>query len=396
MIYPDEGTDIESLEDIEEKSGKLGTSELDDKLMKSVLSNDKEKIDDGKLISESINQGLGSFTPDLMFKSLVDNYQNAKKLFGEKIIRQITGYDSSYVERNRKIPEFQKEMKSNIDNNIKRLKREELIDKEGIVTEKGYELSSVVIYLEEIEKLISYGYLGEEKNIKKNPYGDRSDLKDYKKGDRYKNINVRASIKTSIRRNHKTLIEEDLKSNERISKGKIEVIYALDASASMKGKKIEMAKKAGIALSFKAIEDKNKVGLIVFGDDIKQEIEPTSEFIDLLKNINLIKATNQTNIQKTILKAIEMFSKKEHTKHLILLTDALPTEGENPFKETLEACESASQMGITISVIGIELDYKGRKLAEKITELGKGNLHIADDINELDLIVLRDYEEGKK
>ena len=38
-----------------------------------------------------------------------------------------------------------------------------------------------------------------------------------------------------------------------------EIIYGLDASGSMKGNKLKAAKKAGIALAFKAIEEKNTV-----------------------------------------------------------------------------------------------------------------------------------------
>jgi len=39
-----------------------------------VLDGDKEALDEGKIITESINQALGSFTPDLMFKNMVKDY----------------------------------------------------------------------------------------------------------------------------------------------------------------------------------------------------------------------------------------------------------------------------------------------------------------------------------
>jgi len=393
VIYPDDNIELNTLEEIEEKKGKLGTSEVDDKLMRSVLSNDRKKIDDGKLISEAINYNVGSFTPDMMFKNLVDNFKLSSKLYGERLIRQVTGYDADYVERNRKIPEFKDELKKNISSRIKQLKKEKLIDKEGIITKKGLELSSVIMYLEEIENLKSHGFLGEKVNKKNFTYGERDDIKKYKKGTRYKDIDVRASIKLAIKRNHDTIYFEDLKAVDRKAKGNIEIVYAIDASASMKGKKIEMAKKAGIALAFKAIEEKNKVGLIIFGDDVKEEVSPTNDFGYLLQKINAVKATNQTNISKTINKAYELFNKNDTTKHLIIITDAMPTEGEDPNKETLDSCSNASAANITISIIGISLNKAGKKLAGEMTEIGNGRLHIAEDINNLDILVLRDYFE---
>ncbi len=93
----------------------------------------------------------------------------------------------------------------------------------------------------------------------------------------------------------------------------------------------------------------------------------------------------------TIKRAIELFPSEMVTKHLILLTDALPTVGKEPEKETLEAVSSARTNGISISLIGIKLDNKGKKLAEKIVKLSEGRLYIVKDLKNLDKVVLEDY-----
>jgi len=95
-----------------ERSRQLGIlSQFDeDKLMKSVLSNDKKTIDDGKLIAESINQGISAFTPDLAFENITKNFTIAKQLYGEKLIRLLAGYNPNYIAKNLGIPEFQKEL----------------------------------------------------------------------------------------------------------------------------------------------------------------------------------------------------------------------------------------------------------------------------------------------
>ncbi len=379
-----------SLEEIEEKKGKPGSDLSNDRLMHSVLENDREKIEKGKLVSEAINLGISSFNPDMIFEKLVKDYSTAKNIFGEKIIRQITGYDPAYVEKNIRIPEFKKELMKGIKKNIDAMKDENLLDKENSFTDDAVYLASLTLYFEEIDKLAPKGILGEKLSRKSDKYGMRQNVRNFKK-DRYRDIAIKSSLKTAIRRGHKSLKIEDLKTYDRQAKGQSYILYALDASGSMKGEKIEQCKKAGIALAFKAIDEKDKVGLIAFGSDVKTEIMPTSDFMLLLKEITKIRASQETNIAMTLQKAINMFPNEEITKHVILLTDALPTIGEEPYKTTIEAASSAKNHGITISVIGVNLDKKGKELAEKIVEIGQGKLYIIKALKDVDSIVLEDY-----
>ena len=384
-------TEIKEASEAEELTGGLKRQSEEDKLMNSVLENDKEIVDDGRLIKDAINQGIGSFTPNLLFEQIVKNYSIAEQIYGESLIKLLSGYNPGYIKRNINIPEFQRELRKQIEEKIEQLKDKGLLEKDGFITGRGIELASLILYTEELDNIIPKGIFGEKTHKKPSHYGDKEDAKQYKKGDRYRDIAIKKSAKLAIRRGHKELIKKDLKSFERQSKGQCYIIYALDASGSMKGKKIEQCKKAGIALAFKAIDEKDKVGLIVFGSDIKQSIEPTTDFPLLLKEITSARASKETDIKATLRKAVELFPNEKITKHLILLTDALPTVGENPEEETLEEVSAARANGITISVIGIGLDEKGKNLAEKIAALGKGRLYIIKDLENVDKIVLEDY-----
>jgi len=380
-----------SKQEIEELEGSLAHQEEEDKLMRSVLENDKETIDDGNLINDSINRGLGIFTPDMMFEQLVKDYSYAKKLLGETIIRQLTGYDPGYVEKNIRIPEFQREIKKNIAANIDGMKDRGLLADDGSITDKAVMLASLILYTDELDNIIPKGFIGEKLHKKEFVYGEKAGTRDFRKHDRYRDIAIKRSLKLAVRRGHKKIEMPDLKSFELKKKGQINLIYLLDASGSMKGKKLETAKKAGIALAYKAIEYKDKVGLMVFGSEVKEQIEPTLDFVRLLRQITTVKASRETDIANTIRKAIDIFPKGRITKHMILLTDALPTVGEKPQKDTLEAVSIARSQGITISVVGIQLDAEGRKLAEKIAALGEGRLYIVKALKNLDMIVLEDY-----
>ena len=159
----------------------------------------------------------------------------------------------------------------------------------------------------------------------------------------------------------------------------------------MKGRKVDMCKKAGIALCFKAIERKDKVGLIVFGSDIKEEIEPTDDFPELLRRITAIRAARQTDFTAMLRRCLELFPKGEASKHLLLLTDAMPTVGEDPQKEALDEVAKLRNAGVTVSLIGITLDKEARAFAEKLVSIGDGKLYIVRQLEELDKIVLEDY-----
>ncbi len=184
---------------------------------------------------------------------------------------------------------------------------------------------------------------------------------------------------------------EDVKIFTRQAKGKVFIIYGLDASGSMKGAKLETCKKAGIALAFKALEEKDEVGLIVFGQKIQTAITPCSDFTLLLKEITRIHAAKETDLTACILYSINLFPSQEGTKHLLLLTDAMPTVGDDPQRAALEAAEKAVAAGITVSLIGIKLDKSARTFAEKLVELGKGRFYVVENLEEVDKIVLMDY-----
>ncbi|MBT3262184.1 VWA domain-containing protein [Candidatus Woesearchaeota archaeon] len=391
-MFPNELSDVEKTKKIEELKGQLSSQFEEDKLMHSILKGDKKKIDEAKLIEEGINNNVGGFTPDLMMQQLVQNYANAKRLYGETILRLLSSYNPDYIEKNIKIPEFQRELKDKITKKVTDLQKKKILNSDGSFSKKGEEMAALIMYVEEVDNLTPKGIIGEKVHKKKSFYGTRSEVNKYKKGDRYADLALKKSITKAIKRGHTTLLKDDLMTFERKSKGNVYVIYGLDASGSMKGKKIEAAKKAGIALAYKAIAEKDKVGMVVFESEIKDSVAPTTDFPLLLKKISTVRATKQTDMKQMIRKAVELFPDISGiTKHLILLTDAMPTVGSNPEKETLDMVAEARAAGVTISLIGVGLEKKGEKLGKEITELGNGRFHIVKNLDRLDAIVLEDY-----
>ncbi len=388
---PSKDTQVKNHEKAEELTGKLQFQAMDDKLMHSVMENDQETIEQGKLLNEAINNNISAFTPDIMMEQMTKNFKLSKQIYGEKLIRALSGYDESFVEKNIHIPEFQRELRQKISESIEKLKEKKLLDKDSSFTEAGIELASLVTYIEELDNLEPKGFEGEKFQKRIDVYGDKKSIRPYKKGDKYKDVSVRKTLKTAVRRQHKEFTIEDFRLYEREAKGKIHIIYALDSSASMKGHKIDKCKKAGIALAYKAINEKDNVGLIVFGKEVETAIPPTNDFTRLLKNIVSVRAFQETDIAKTIKKAIEPFPNENVTRHLMLITDALPTAGKRPRSDALEAASEAASQNITISLIGINLDKEGADFAKKIVETGRGRLYISRDVEDIDKVILEDY-----
>ncbi|MBD3318821.1 VWA domain-containing protein [Candidatus Woesearchaeota archaeon] len=383
--------EVKQLTKAEEAEGKLKTS-LDEALMHSVLEGDKKTIDEGAVIEEALNRNIHSFTPDLSFEQLVNNFQMAKKILGPKIIRYLTGFDESYVEKNVRIPEFQKEMKKNMDAAVEQMRRKKIIDDFGQFTDQGIQLAALVMYTRELERVLPRGMFGEKLLKESSQYGDRHETRPTKKGDSYRDLAVRESVRMAVRRSHKSLHKEDLRTHTRHKLGTIYIVYAVDASASMKGKKIAVAKRAGMALAFKALSQQDKVGLIVFSKDVHTAVAPTSDFSVLLQRIIRVRASKQTDFAVMLERAARLFPLEGVTKHLIVLTDALPTAGDAPETETLRAISLAKDAGITVSIVGIGLDKKAMSFAKRCTELGDGRLSLVRNLEQVDRIVLEDYE----
>lgn len=370
-----------------------GSRESDDQgLMKSLVENDENVVRDGRLLAQATHQGFSSFVPDMLFDQLTKDYATSANLYGEKFLRLLSGYEPSYIERNIKIPEFRRELRSRMQDRVAELRDRGFLDRDGIVTNLGFKLGGLLLYVEELEKLMPSGMIGERSQKKLAHYGERYDTKGFRSGDRFKDLAVSASTKVALRRGHSTFSKEDLRMWERRKKGSVVVMYVLDASGSMRGRKIEMAKKAGIGLAFAAIGNKDLVGLVVFGKEIIEEVPPTQDFKKILYTIARVRPSKETDMVKGLRRCLDLFPDKKMTKHIVVLSDALPNIGIDPERETEQIVSLARSRGITFSMVGIGLNEKGAAFATRLAGIGSGRVYVTRDSEDLDAIILEDYQ----
>lgn len=388
--FPSDDTILGEQESIQEISGSLKNT-FEEGLMKTVLENDAKAIEKGKVIGDAINQGISSFSPDIMFEKLVRNYREAEQIYGKKLIRQVTGYDASYIERNIHIPEFVRELKKKIEEGIDKLEGSGILDREGGISQKGYDIAALTMYVEELDHILSSGVGGEYEHKKVVVYGERADVRSFRPRDRYKDIALKASLKTALRRGHDTIEVTDLRTFERVAKGGVQIVYAMDSSGSMRGKKMEQSKRAGVALAFTALENKDRVGLLVFSDRVNSVLPVGSHFGEFLRSITNVTPGRETNMTEVLREAEKSFLDEDGTKHLIVLSDALPTVGKDPKKEVLAMIATLRNAGITTSIVAIGIEKKEEEFAREASDLGGGWLSVVRDVGELDHIILEDY-----
>lgn len=378
----------------EELDGDIPSDPDDDreKLAHSMMEVDTTNIDDGMVVEEAANRNIGSFTPSMMFKDIVQNFKNAEKLYGETIIRELTGYDPRYVEKNVKIPEFQRDLKERITENIESYQDKGILNKGGFFSSEALDVATLFLIEEEYQEVRGQSTpYGEQVHQELDRHGERSDIRPFCKSDPYRDVAFRSSIRKAIRRGHDTLHYSDLLAFDRQSQQQVNVVYALDTSGSMKGEKIKLAKKAGVSLADKAISDRNNVGLVIFGSEVKSNVPLTREFLSIVGPLAKTNPGRETDLGLAIDSSINLLQDARGIKHIVLLTDALHTTTCDPDENLLAKVARAKENDISISLVGINLDEDGVSLARSIVEISEGKLHTVKHLDDIGGIVLADY-----
>lgn len=388
----DRETNIDDTHGGDELSGNVGRDPDHERLAHTILDVDTDQVPDGMLVEEAGNQNLSSFLPDMMFKEMVKDYKNANKLYGDTIIRALTGYDPRFIDKNIKIPEFQRELQKKLKDKAEDLQDKGIVSAGGRFSTEALDAAALFLINEEFEERTDgYSQLGQQVHKAATVTGEKSTVRPYARGDAFKDVALRKTIKQAIRRGHTHITEDDLHSFDREMRQQVNVIYALDTSGSMKGEKIRLAKRAGVALAHRAIRDRNEVGLVLFDTKPKDVVPLTTDFFTFTRPLAICSPGQETDIAQAIAKGTELLEDAKGIKHIVLLTDGLHTTSSDPNTAVLEQVGIAASQDITISVVGIALDKLGEALARTIVDHSKGKLYSVHGADEIGGVVIADY-----
>ncbi len=380
--------EIDSFSSAQELSGKPGRNPDKEGLPHTVTPGGESEL--GSFVLDAIGMDSSVFTPDSVMERLVKDYRSASEIFGDSLLRRITGYSSEYIEKNLRIPEFVRHLEEKVSQGIKGLQEEGVLDAKGELSEEAYESASVVLLAELLDEFVAKGQLGAHQQKKKRLQGVDKDVQRFS-NQAYKDISVRKSVQIAVRRGHKQFHIDDLRITQEEGVGFAEIIYAVDSSGSMKGEKLSQARRAGILLAYEAISRQDSVGLVSFGPRVSRIVPPGKDFPQLLHAFMRIRASGETDLSAGIIRATELFSSGSHTKHIVLLSDAIPTAGSNPESAVIEAASFARARGVSLSVVGIGLDAQSSVFASRLASLGGGRLLLASQPSDLSILLLEEY-----
>ncbi len=258
------------------------------------------------------------------------------------------------------------------------------------------------------------------------PSSDVRDVRRYVRGDSYRDVAIRETIRDAIRRGRRTIERDNLFVYEReperrqvVVQGNADVVVVTDLSGSMAyADKLWYAKQAIVVTTIIAEAYGNRVGVVGFRDLSTEVAELGVEREETISKVMNLLPRGGTNIAAGIRRAIDLLvggvkevedSKEaerlhlERKKQIILLTDG---DATHPKPKQFAAdyarrmARLASRLGITISVIciGTELKEKGigssynPELAADLARIGGGRLIFVREMKDLSRVFVSEID----
>jgi Ca-activated chloride channel family protein len=144
------------------------------------------------------------------------------------------------------------------------------------------------------------------------------------------------------------------------------VIFVLDRSGSMAGKKIEQARSA-LKTVLNNLRDEDLFNIVVYDDRVetfKAELERYSKTRrdEAERFVDNIREGGSTNIDAALKTALEMITDSSRPSYVLFLTDGLPTVGETGELAIAEHCRRANSRRARIFCFGVGYDVNARLL----------------------------------
>jgi Ca-activated chloride channel family protein len=174
------------------------------------------------------------------------------------------------------------------------------------------------------------------------------------------------------------------------------LIFVLDSSGSMSGKKIKQAKEA-VRFIINHLDKKDRFSLVDFDDGVSlfsSELIPANhENIEkALRFVDEVEDSGGTNINDALLQALKMIEPGERPNYILFLTDGLPTVGTTVTADILRNISKANELKTRIFVFGVGDDVN-TELLDRISSDNRGtSVYVAED-EDLEVAVSNYYEK---
>lgn len=145
-----------------------------------------------------------------------------------------------------------------------------------------------------------------------------------------------------------------------------EIIFILDTSGSMKGEKIEQAKRS-LTFCLNSLNSNDRFNVIDFDDQVRSfkesVVRANSENIkEALRFVEKGEADGGTNINDALLTGLGQIGSENKTSFIIFLTDGLPTVGVTDIGNILQNVKDQNRSRVRIFVFGVGYDVNAHFL----------------------------------
>jgi len=174
------------------------------------------------------------------------------------------------------------------------------------------------------------------------------------------------------------------------------LVFVLDSSGSMSGKKIQQAKEAARFI-INHLEERDRFSVIDFDDSVSlfsdELVSANSENKEkALQFIAKVEDSGGTNINEALLKALSLMSQGGRPNYVLFLTDGQPTVGITGIGEILKNIAAANTARSRLFVFGVGFDVN-TELLDKLSSDNRGTSVYVGENEDLEVAVSGYYEK---
>lgn len=173
------------------------------------------------------------------------------------------------------------------------------------------------------------------------------------------------------------LASPDVKAAEDDEPARKTVIFVVDRSGSMSGKKIDQAKEA-LKFVLNNLKQGDTFNIIAYDSEIESFRPELQKYDDdsrkaALRFIEGIYAGGSTNIDGALKTALNQLNDEERPSYVLFLTDGLPTTGETNEAKIAQGVEQANDVRARLFTFGVGYDVNSKLLDKLVREnFGQG------------------------
>ncbi|MCP4504579.1 MAG: VWA domain-containing protein [Deltaproteobacteria bacterium] len=184
----------------------------------------------------------------------------------------------------------------------------------------------------------------------------------------------------------------ELQGADTGARADLAAVLVIDRSGSMAGEKIDNARRAARRM-LNQLKDGDQLAIVSYGSDISVDLPLT--FLNAQSRarakrvIGSLEEGGGTHIDGGMKAATRLIQKAQLTGkvgRVILISDGRPTEGERRSDVLVRHSNALREMGVTLSTIGVGLDYN-EDLMQALATSGGGRYHYLKRSRQLSAIV---------